>query len=903
MTRALVWKELREQWAVGLTLALAAAAGAAGLVALLAPSRDRDELLLAVLWLSAWSYGLVCGALLLAGEAEGGTQDFLDALPATRRRLWRAKALTGLLLLAAQAAALAGLGLALSRGGYLAPWAKVALAGTLLCGAVGYGWGLYGGAVAASVLGAVARAVLLQAACCVGLWSVVVLALHAWAGPDRPVVEPAAMLTALVLIAAGLATRSRALYCRTDRHRASPSATAGRLRWGGAFGLAWTRARRVALGVAAFAVFGVVLVVNLGVVVWPAVTLILGVFCGLTASAGAARAAPGRLALVRAGVHLALAVGGAALVALPPAAMLAFQVETLPANQTHYGVWRPFQFGVAAGLLTQPVLSLTIWVVYGWAAGLLAGSAVRGPVTAVGVALGVAVVFGGLWVPSAVAGGHLYAWQAWGPVVPLLAAAGLLMRERSAGRSTARRDVGVAAGAVVAAGVWLAAALWYRAVEIPAAPDAIDVAAFRASLPSGEANAGGRLAASALARLSVFEQNFVGEPPRPRLPPPGGAEPAGGTFSQYMYRLWRLQEEGWVAGDGQLAAFLDRVFAEEWARELAESADHPTGVAADPREATFSTPVRPRPADLAAQLLIARGLQRQADGDPAAFVGHLRSGLALARNLRHGCPSWGLWAGESVDTFRMLPAVERWLERLDGRPDLLRRALDALRQRLDEPPIDPGQARKADFLLALNTFADPANFPAARVGEDPFFPRAPNAVGVLQACRRVPWEEARIRRLLDGLASEDEALRSLAEQRMPPLAQVAVHVFRSNRDIRGGRRSAWQECLAPVAALQVALRLYQAEKGRPAEQLGELTPKYLPQIPPDPVDGRPFRYRLSRGERLDWSGPGDRWVPAGQGILWCVGEDGRDDGGHSRQGLGTGRDDLIFLVPLPPGGR
>jgi hypothetical protein len=48
-----------------------------------------------------------------------------------------------------------------------------------------------------------------------------------------------------------------------------------------------------------------------------------------------------------------------------------------------------------------------------------------------------------------------------------------------------------------------------------------------------------------------------------------------------------------------------------------------------------------------------------------------------------------------------------------------------------------------------------------------------------------------------------------------------------------------------------------------------------------------------------------RFVPAGQGILWSVGDDRVDDGGR-RQGLHPSvaqrtapGEDLIFLVPLP----
>jgi hypothetical protein len=45
-------------------------------------------------------------------------------------------------------------------------------------------------------------------------------------------------------------------------------------------------------------------------------------------------------------------------------------------------------------------------------------------------------------------------------------------------------------------------------------------------------------------------------------------------------------------------------------------------------------------------------------------------------------------------------------------------------------------------------------------------------------------------------------------------------------------------------------------------------------------------------------------VPAGQGVLWSVGEDKRDDGGRQQAGPGNAPtgvgEDLIFLVPLPP---
>ena len=50
----------------------------------------------------SWTYGLICGAMLLAGERGVGTLPFLDALPGLRWRLWLAKCLAGLLLVFAK---------------------------------------------------------------------------------------------------------------------------------------------------------------------------------------------------------------------------------------------------------------------------------------------------------------------------------------------------------------------------------------------------------------------------------------------------------------------------------------------------------------------------------------------------------------------------------------------------------------------------------------------------------------------------------------------------------------------------------------------------------------------------------------------------------------------------------
>ena len=114
------------------------------------------------------------------------------------------------------------------------------------------------------------------------------------------------------------------------------------------------------------------------------------------------------------------------------------------------------------------------------------------------------------------------------------------------------------------------------------------------------------------------------------------------------------------------------------------------------------------------------------------------------------------------------------------------------------------------------------------------------------------------------------------------------------------------------AAMQagLALLLFQEEQGRPADNLDELVPKYLPKLPDDPYQtGQPFHYRVSKGEKIgsasDALEEAPRWinVPPGVGVLWSVGGDGKDDGGVTQarpDGDRAQGEDVIFLVPMPP---
>ena len=154
----------------------------------------------------------------------------------------------------------------------------------------------------------------------------------------------------------------------------------------------------------------------------------------------------------------------------------------------------------------------------------------------------------------------------------------------------------------------------------------------------------------------------------------------------------------------------------------------------------------------------------------------------------------------------------------------------------------------------------------------------------------------------------------------------------------------------------LALRLHRSERGKLPATLDALVPKYLPAVPLDPYDDRPFRYRISTGETIQMellpavvpatpetvgaligaagfhvqgnpfefapesgrlggmdlgvipvpAAPAFRMLelPAGRGILWSVGADKIDDDGKWLAVPPSGpsappQGDLIFLVPPP----
>ena len=97
--------------------------------------------------------GMVCGGALFAAEKEAGTMAFLEALPTSRLRLWRAKLIAGLILASAQLVVLLGVAaiLGLAGGSFALRLAFYAL--------LAFAWGTFGSTLARTTLGSVGVAI------------------------------------------------------------------------------------------------------------------------------------------------------------------------------------------------------------------------------------------------------------------------------------------------------------------------------------------------------------------------------------------------------------------------------------------------------------------------------------------------------------------------------------------------------------------------------------------------------------------------------------------------------------------------------------------------------------------------------------------------------------------------
>jgi hypothetical protein len=881
-----------------------------GVAFLDAPEQLRDParqaLLVGAAAVLAWIYGMVCGATLLADRKEDTTPPPLEG---PRPQIWREQCLTGVALVLAlvvvELALCVGLLALAARVPGLLAFAEATVA-VVTAGILGLGWGLLFSPGSTATWQAIGQSVAAQVPCA----AVLLFVLYLTGGTQDPavgVIWPAAVALTMVPFVA-----SHQTFCRPQRRTEDGllvETVIPEVGWRQVCWMTWEQARPLARVLPPVSlILGLGLLLG-GALLWPALTLVLGLVCGVTVFAdeqaigsfrflGEQRFPPGRIWLVKTTVRLLMAAA-AALLALTPCVVRALIEGTdAPAS----GILARLFHDNLLALLMPPATFLTIWVLYGFCIGQLCGMLFRKVIVAAVIALGGAVVAASLWLP-ALAGGGLRLWQV--APVPLLAlvASRWTFSAWLAGRLGVRTTLLPLSACAAAAMLWLVAVHAYRAIEVPNTSEPVDLAAFDASLPPLEKNkAGGAVrGACEMVRVHFSPANLTQRrPTRPLFPDDRRLS----DEISFADQLDQVLARGWPADNTELSEWLDKVLAGEWRQSLLDTAAEPAGPVEDLRQLTAAdTPRHAEPAVQAAKVLAVHGLRAQARGYPAAFVKDLQAALVIARGLRcHGVPLC-LSAARAVEA-TCLEALDRWLERLNGQPRQLAEVAALLHHYGSERIDDPEDTLCAQYKVARNSLdrleecvmqCDLLTAQTLRVSR----------AAAVAVARRLLWESERQHRLLRlvprGQADVRDVLLppgSLGPDLRPRLEEAAR---RDRAALRAGE-------------LKVALRRYEIQHRAPAEDLDALVPEFLDRIPEDPYDGKPFRYRLSAGEPIAW--PDDtsaadaglgrtayRTAAAGQCILWSVGPDGADDGGHTQlsdRGRPAAAADLIFLVPLPP---
>jgi hypothetical protein len=711
---------------------------------------------------------------------------------------------------------------------------------------------------------------------------------------------------------------------RQEGERRVPGAGRSGLGWSVLWWLAWRQARGFALGMAIAGLAAGFLVLFNPLILWPVLTLLAGVLCGVTAFGdeqalgsyrflGEQRLPPGRIWLVKTAVRLGLALA-TTLAALVPSLAGAL-LHLGGADARHAGSVLGWLFNdELLGMVVPTMPFLLVWVLHGFAVGEVCGILFRKTLVAGVIGYGAAALGACVWLPS-LAGDGLSLWQYAAVPAAALGVSRLLLSDWTGGRLSPGGASLRLAGAAAVAGGWVAGALAWRVAEVPPLPDRLDVPALTASLP--EHNEAGQVISYALEGLADTERLAGGARPTKALFPDLRQ---GAPELDFLSQAQEVLRRGWPRqGAPELAGWLRKVFDAPWRRQLAQASDLPLGVVENPRRLTRESRLRALEAARDAGVLLAvHGLWRQEEGEPAALAGDLRTGLTLSRNLRNHAVVASLRTAREVEE-RLLAGLDLWLARLEGRPDLLREMLALLLRHEAEMPDDTTDTLRAEYLVAENTLERPEEW-LARLENDRLTTgeRVARAAAVALAWR-VPWEHARQERMLrwlyDGECGHLPGRHYLPPWTYPLLPQSGPRELESFRLLDLTRLRA--------AQLMAAVRLYQEERGKAPATLDALVPDYLAAVPLDPYDGRPFRYRISPGERIAWAGaappPGGmpedappvvggmaggrrRWVPPGQGILWSVGNDRHDDKGlvQVNHGGTTDQGELIFLVPRPP---
>lgn len=901
MIRALLWKEWREQGLIVGALAVLGTAVLAAIGILNSTNRDpfdtrtllTDPGVLAVVMLTVTA-GSVVGGTLFAAEKENGTDGLLALLPVRRRAIWAGKMLAGAGLVLGVTAALfvvaAPIGV-LGPPETLAVWAICMVALALAT----FAWGSVGSALTGSSLAAAGTGVGLMAVATVillplsaGAYFALAPRLPGWVpGGVRGSAESvivAALLFALLAMPVFFSLR---LYTRPDRdrlrravegpargrstapRRPSPIAWVGQLGRGFRAAL-WMSLRQQWRFTLVLAAVGLVSGLSMlapqapFVAVWPPVGLFLAVLVGVLGwydeqASGAKRFWLERRLPVARLWWAKVLVGAAATLTVAAVTLLPVAVKAWVVRRE----WDARPSYLMGGWEFPVVTFVLLWPAYGFAFGHLVGLLFRKAVVAVSVAVMVAVVAAGVWLPSLLGGG-LHPWQVWAPVGGVMLLARTLAWACVADRVGNRRALGRLALGGVGVVLLTAAGLGYRVLEVSGGHvRKVDEVFKVEQIPPFETNLAGQeyRRAGVMLNQAVYGSGAFQDQLTRRLAPipinaAQQADPLLALPKPLADLLDSTLEHGWRPSS-DADQLLASAFSTDWAASVEAAAALPLGTVEDPRDLTLNTPLsRLHSLTGADALLLVRGLKAQHDGDPERFVADFALVLNLSRNVRNKSVQGCAMAGRRIEQ-RATQALPRWLERLHGRDDLLAR-VDALLAEHDTAcGNDLADVRLADQLVMRNTLRAPGEVLRRQWRHGDAGLEAGQRMDVeadlVGLAWRMPWEEERQEQLLArGSAVGHGIGRGGSPFRGMPAVEGVPHYQSEWLTGRGGFDTLDKNTQADrrAARLMLALRRFELKHDRPPEVLAELVPEFLPAVPLDPFDGATFRYRLSRGERV-----------------------------------------------------
>lgn len=869
---SLCWKEYREQrlfWLVVLVLGYGLVLGVGGM---LAPggfySIRNDATLrtsfLGLLLVLAAAYATACAGLLFAGERENGTELFLERQGVRRSELWMIKIAVGLFLSLSLGMALAALGaqLRLSQDErQIGEWWIFMLLLSLDC----YCWGLVGSVLASSVLSATGVTALLL----VMSWSVLV-------GLGPLLKEGTIALRGL--LALGAMGLSWWLYVAPDRarlRRRLPATEADRpgsfttLYW-----LSWQQGKGVMIYFIAVALCaGIALGLQGWLMLWPITTFLFGVICGVLVFGheqaqgtarflGEQRVPPGRLWLAKVLFWVGTLLESSAVLLVIGMAGLIWQ-RSISSHLLEYPDFGEFLIKGFGILVRDPVVLLLLWPLQGFAIGLAFTLLLRKPVVAAVLALLVGSGWLAAWLPSLLLGG-LPSWAPFLPPLLLMLGSWLVLRPWLGGWLLTPQPLLLMGGLLLVGIGWTVLLLWHRSEEIPDVGEPFPIAAFRTQLDNLQKTGTGEKLRGVLEHLREQEKAVtarLGPPTRPIFSAQGedAVGPAGEQKWSYFYLIWDVPEKGWIRETQELGRWLDVLFSESWAKELAEVTAGPAGLLQDPRVTRNDYAPWQEEARRVATLLAARALQLGARGEAEPALDHLLTCLDLSRHIRQPISVISYLVGCKVE-YQGLQGLAKWRRHPAVTPAQLRRALDHLHRYEKLRPLLLDSFKAEWFLFEHRRW---------EIWPDREYPR--NVKLALNA----PWEKERDRRLINllwrqliqqvaagespirpawttatnGIAgeygfSEENGPQGLTLARLGHIIRLAnassgwpLILPSCQRILESESRNLY---LLRAEQVYLALRLFEQEEGRPAAKLGDLVPRYLGEIPINPQTGQRF---------------------------------------------------------------